>query len=596
MVGVRRFLEEQERDWWRAVDKQPIASLVEKLRNVPDEYIDTVLDCLLRIDSTDPYVHNQEVHHFLEREHQRLVQRLGVTAPVIVAHIGDLVAKSNDARARELLNLSATDDRSALAGVVSYLRYVISEMPELAGVTCYGDLSAEDLFLGACYYKEEGVAWPTLKQQSQWNYPSLERALLNAKKRSDAHYLRSFKAGGLQPRIAELAFRCVYGRLHGAEATHTFRDLNAACIEGLALPWRLPLPWSLPGADWDDGRGQQYDIKSNPFYHHDREKLGLRGFLIPLKRFSDEKCSFQGFLFTETNDEFCKWVYIGEYRRIEKIQLVGDRILPFCFRLPNSTRYVHTIGKLDFDLGLRLLKDHWLRIGWQLAAHLADVPNQEQRTPSESLFDEFIDGCLQECRDTFLEYALWKSLTKTTLDACSRYGPDDVGAFLKRADQLLKGRALPIRLPQIDGKPILERWIDEVLKRLSENWGQIRCAKCRCSATEPGMIQIQITRMTSEGTIEGRMTCNHCRYTREKVTLLTLCYKCKHYPLILGKNPVCTACGGLVCDWQDGGTRCKCCKKGKDGKPNCDMGQQTPEADFVGNTESKPERKPDPDF
>ncbi len=62
-----------------------------------------------------------------------------------------------------------------------------------------------------------------------------------------------------------------------------------------------------------------------------------------------------------------------------------------------------------------------------------------------------------------------------------------------------------------------------------------------------------------------------------KVTLLTHCHKCKHYPLIIRKNSMCNKCKGLVCEWRGAKdpNRCKSCKK------TCGEGQRTSESQFV---------------
>jgi hypothetical protein len=563
---LRDVRESQECDWWRRVAAHPIASVIERLSEVPNEHIETVLALLLKLPATDPNVLNEKVYGFLQQQKHRLARLSDIAAPVVIAHIGQLIGNDDYESAGDLLNRFPKDDRSELEGLVAYLRYVISEPIELSGTTDYWSLSEEDLFLGACYYGS-GVALSTLKKQLRWDYPSLERALLNAKNGSDAHLLHSFKAGGLQPRIAELAFRRVYGRLHGADAENKLRDLNAESVQMLSPPWSLHSRPRLPGSDWEDADGRQYDVKSNPFYHSLQKQIGLRGFLIELSR--NQADSFPGFVFTETTEESCSWTYVGEYQRIEVIKQEGNRILPFCFRLPDRIRYVRTITKPIFDLGIRLLKDPWLRIGWQLAAQMRSVPRQEQRTSSESLLDECVEQCLQSCRGAFLEYALWEALTKTTLYACSQHGSDSAGTFLDLTDHLIASRALPIRLPRIGDKPVLSSWINQVLKPLNEHWYRIQCSICGCRATEPGMIQLRITGMTSEGTIYGRMTCNQCGYVRNEATLLTHCYNCKCYPLIIGKNTVCRDCKRLKCQ------NCECCKMG------CGKQRHTPETDFL---------------
>jgi hypothetical protein len=174
--------------------------------------------------------------------------------------------------------------------------------------------------------------------------------------------------------------------------------------------------------------------------------------------------------------------------------------------------------------------------------------------------------------------ALWEALTKTTLDACSRCDRDSVDSYLALATQLLENRALPVRLPRAGGTPLLCSWIEQVLRPLNKHWDKIKCPSCGARGSEPGSIKLSTTRMTSDGTIYGQLTCNQCRFVRDGATLLAHCYSCSHYPLIIGKNPICRTktCKRLVCEWVDQeGARCKCCKEG------CVGGQQTPEEDFV---------------
>jgi hypothetical protein len=552
---ARRIREQQIRDWWNAVAQHPIATVVEKLRNVPDEQVETVLDRLFKLDPADPHILDEEVHRFLERKHQWIIRRPIVPTALIVAHIGRLLGSGDNAKAHELLYLLLTDDRSALAGVVAYLRYVVSEVPELAGVTYYRDLSTEDLFLGACYYGEREFAWPTLRQQSQWDCASLTDAPLT---NADGHALNKFKVLGLQPRIAELAFHRIYRRFRGTKAASKLRDLNLGYVNTLSRPLSLSSSRKLPPHDWEDDKGNQYDVKCNPFFRTKYDLIGLRGLLI--EHSYTQLNSFPGFVFTDTTDEYCKWVYVGKYQRIEEIEEKRGRLLPFCFRLPEKVRFSREIKKSDFDLGLQLLEDPGLRIGWQLACVPAE-PREEETQHPQSLLNDFINRCRHESRKTFLEYAIWKALTATTLIASSQHGFDLVDSFLESADKLFKSRALPIRLPQIQlprigVMPILSLWIDQVLRPLSEHWKQISCPKCGENAREPETIQIQIARMTSECTILGRMKCRRCGLINKDRTILTHCHSCGRFPLIIGKNQVCPDpdCNGLRCD------NCGACK------------------------------------
>src|SRR5437588_290522 len=79
----------------------------------------------------------------------------------------------------------------------------------------------------------------TLRSHWEWDYRPLEASLLSTADGWDPHQLNSFKVCGLQPRIAELAFRQVFTRLHGADAGSGLRDLNLEYVRRLAPPWRL---------------------------------------------------------------------------------------------------------------------------------------------------------------------------------------------------------------------------------------------------------------------------------------------------------------------------------------------------------------------
>jgi hypothetical protein len=195
----------------------------------------------------------------------------------------------------------------------------------------------------------------------------------------------------------------------------------------------------------------------------------------------------------------------------------------------------------------------------------------------------FIDSCVQIANDSFLEHALWRALTEATLEACGEHSRVTVDAFLDLADILIADRALPVSFPRIGGRPLLCGWIAEVLRPLVKNWGRIRWPGCGRCGERAGTPRLQITRMTSAGTIYGRMTCEGCGTDLGgKVRLLAHCRKCGHYPLIIGRNPTCTRCHRLVCEYTEGGSpRFKCCKLG------CPHGQNTPEADFVEGTEEQ---------
>jgi DNA-directed RNA polymerase subunit omega len=559
--------------WCEGVEKHPIADVIAKLPAIPDRHFDAVLLRLLRLAPSDPYILNDSVHTFLRRAHSQL-SRLGrLTEPVIVAHVACLVADGEDAAARELLRRFPETDNTALGSLVDYLRFVSSEPPKLSGITEYSMLSKADMFLGACYYNE-GCATAILAKQSEWTRESLEAALA-----ADGHALNEFKVRGLQPRIAELAFRRVYGRLYGPEAEEGLRDLNLECVSRLPR-WSLAEKPILPPADWAEGDGARYDVKSNVLFRSHRQRLGLRGLLVGIKGVPRECLSFPGIIFTDTSDDACSWIYVGDYQPAAQGGQAADRVLPFLFRLPDRARCGLRAANHDLALAAQLFKDPNLRRGWQLAAGVWEASERESRSEAETLLDAFIKASLRHMADTFLEHALGEALTETTFDACCRYDRKTVLSFLRLADELVSSQALPVRLPRIDRAPIHSRWITDVLYPLADNWPCIQCPRCQASPTDPGAVHLQITRMTSEGTIDGRMTCRKCGYATDKVTLLTQCHECRHYPLIIGKNPVCM-CGGLVCTWRGHKQvdRCQACKKG------CRQGKNLTEEHFARHSE-----------
>lgn len=260
-----------------------------------------------------------------------------MTAPVIVAYIGRLVGDSDYSRARDLLGQFPANSRSPTDDVVAYLRFLTNEPPRLSGTSSYHTLTPEDLFLGACYYDQPSSspkqklppASPILKEQLQWDYQSLKHALSDGKEGSDTLYLNTFKVAGLQPRIAELAFHEVYGRLHGVAAANRLCDLNIECVKQLVPPWRLDSRPRLPAADWEDGHKQRYDVKCNLFYRTKQAKVGLRGFFITRSEVPNH--TFPGFVFTESNGESCSWVYVGEYQPVATLEQLGDRVFPSVF-------------------------------------------------------------------------------------------------------------------------------------------------------------------------------------------------------------------------------------------------------------------------
>jgi hypothetical protein len=564
--------EEKERTWWGGADTQPIEAVIAKLDRVPSEAIERVLALLLQLPLGDRHLHNQHVQEFLSRFHDRVVHYSGPMGPLAITYISRLVAERKDHKAKQLLRRFQTASRSPGDSVAAYLDYVISKPEGISGETNFRDLSPEDLFLAACYYRT-GIALPTLEQQSKWDFDSLMRALSAQGDRA----LNDFKVKGLQPRIAELAFRSVYSQLEGEAAARLLRDRNREYIDRLDRPWNRGEWKKLPNSDWIDVNGREYDVKCNLFYPSQSDKVGMRGFFISkIKQCGN--VTFPGFVFTAKEKDSCKWVYIGDYQPIRKMKVAeDDRVPPFYFCLPDSQRCRLPINAYDAQVGRLLLCNHRLQLAWILATESGPQSTQESADVSTSLLYEFVQRCLTIMKESFLEYALWKAITETTLEACNKYDAERIQVFLERAAQFLNDRALPICLPCDGGETLLGRWIREVLFPLSANWHRIRWPSCTECAPRAGVPSLNLTRITAEGTLHGRMTCKRCRADLlGEVTILTHCHRhgCHHYPLIIGKNPLCT-CRGLVCDsMRNNSVRCKSCKI------DCGEGQQTPEDFF----------------
>jgi hypothetical protein len=544
-------LAREESRWWEHFETQPFNAILDRLDRVPPQQVSAVLRWLLRMPSTDPHIHHDKVQTFFGNAYRSLLGSSEIVQPLLVAHLARLIAAGYVEAARSILDRTPDVAGSPLGDVIAYLRFIAAEPNSISGKKNFGELASEDLFLGACYY-ESGCASDMLDKQSSWDYDSLPFARISGDHHH--HALNDYKARGLQPRIAELAYKEIYARLFGDTAAGQLRDLNLEHVNGLPRPWRRTHHGRFPSVDWIDTEGREYDVKCNILWGKaKREKEGLRGFLISTGK-RDSARLFPGILFTDKTNDSCTWIYVGDYRPTPTEDMESDRVLPFCFRLPDCERLsLSKRSEGDFDLGTRLLHYHHLRIGWMLATSQQGPPRQTQEDLATSLLYQWAHRSLAIMGDTFLEYALWQALTETTLEACGLYPLNIVKGFLQQAWQLISKGMLPVRLPKIGDRTLLNRWITEVLQPLSDYWERIQWPHCgKCSSS--GVPELRITTMTSAGSILGRMRCKKCYQDMAgEVTILTHCYGCKQYPLILGKNQTCSACLGLICD-------CACCK------------------------------------
>lgn len=548
----------------KAITAYPILELIKLLQQVPGEqYHGEILNRLFQLQADDPCIKAERVHQFLRKLHSQLMHGQIAEEPIILAHICWLAQNEDYELAHALIDRLPSNYRSAFISLIKYLQFVKSSPINLSGTTEYSSLSEKDLFLGACYYgggasTSSPVAnqvQSILEHQENWDYRSLENALTRS---GDPRLLPDFKVRGLQPRIAELAFREIYSRLHGDDAGSGLCDLNLACIDSHPPPWKLDLRQQLPGADWMNTNGQLYDVKCNLFYSSKQPKEGLRGYVI--KRSELQQHSFPGFVFTRTNNKSCSWTYIGDYQPSVMTSDAGTRVLPFCFRLPDCARHIEPLKETISYVENYFLNQPAIYYGWKLATGLSSGSPQIEPDSSKSLLFEFIDRCITETADSLFEYAVWKTLTETTFDAYGKHSTAIIKEYLDDVKQIISSQAFPVHFPRINGIPLLNRWIDDVLIRLIDNYSDIRCTRCDSQVAGSHRIQLTITRMTTGGAIEGQVVCTNCN-TLKDATLLTHCYKCRHYPLIIGKNSLCE-CGGLICTFTDElGHQCKSCRR-----------------------------------
>lgn len=505
-------------------------------------------DRLLGMPASEAESAGDEVHDFLLKNRELLLRCLegfqdGVP-PIVLVHAWFLIKKGQQGIACSLLEATRRHGGPQTDDMVDYLQFVCSPPTQLEGRFEYKSLHEVDLFLGACYYGNGGQANRQLRALKDWNYVAVQEGLT----RSDGgeHPWRDFKGRGLQPRIAERAFADVYDQIEGSEKRPRLRDLNEERVMELKRPWTVASKPILPPADFEAGNGQSYDVKSNVYYPSHRQRIGLRGFLIrDLDTGGKHGYEFPGFIFVHADNDSCSWVYLGTLKHRASMVIVGDRVLPFYFERPARDRFFRKTGDSGRFGPSFLDSDH--AVGWWLAGVGLQVPAFEDLPTCEWLVRAFLERCARECRATFMEYALWTSLTETTVAALDSHPHSEVKAFLQRVAQLLESRALPVRIPKIHGKTLLGHWIDEVLEPVAAHWSDVNCPQCHTKATRQGVLRMQFGRVTSQGTIEGQLSCMNCGFESAKTTLLTHCHECGCYPLIIGSHEVCGDCEGLIC-------------------------------------------------
>lgn len=570
--NIIREISEAKNHWWQTIESWSFESLITHLHEVPEEHLDTALDLILQIPASYIPANRNKLWAFYLKHLSRILIRskLGDT-PSLVAFAAYLVSVKRDEPARELLAFLSIRTSPLHEPLVTYLQFVVKPYIELSGSKLFSSLAEEDIFLGLCYYADK-TEQSVFDELQQWDWQSAEKCLSK-----DERIFNDFKVRGLQPRIAELAFARIRDVLYSGHPESQLTDLNLQCIRLLPKPWSGTHP-DLPPADWIDGRGETFDVKCNTYFRSKRKNLGLRGLLVESRK--GEKDIYSGFIFVDASVESCSWIYVGEYHPLPDIN-IKDHVLPFCFRLPEACRFACNISDEQAVLGDHLLSGlPFFQNGWALAIGRQVQSTEVPDRTAETLLDSFMKKSIEWNKRTFLEYGTWRSLTEVTLKACSEtIDREIVKDFLMQASEFLGCREIPVRFPRIDGNPLLCRWISEVLEPLVLYWDKIMCPKCSGQN-----IDLRISRMTAAGSIHGTINCKSCPADSETpVTILSHCYNCNCYPLIIGKNMICPKCFGLVCNSSEKAvhdTKCESCKK------ECEGGHRT-ESAIISDMRSK---------
>lgn len=535
-------------EWWSNIDSHPSVLILANIGEIPEQQVNHVIVKMVTLPYSCHADFSGSLWDFYERCFSRLLACLKKIptesiGPSVLAYAGWLACRSgieNRRRLVELLPLLTNETPNEFSPLIEFLRFIVVAMPLLAGRTRFDELTETDVYLAACYYSDHTIT----RRISNWQLSEIRKEL-------DERIYKRFLVEGMQPRIAELAFGTIYSRLHNGRR---LADLNADFAMSMN---DLKPTKNLPPADWKDASGVLIDVKCNLYFRSRADHCGLRGFMI--KRPESLDVSYFGIVFHQTSDDDCSWLGVGTYSRAcaEELELSqagsGERVIPFLFALPEKFRFNVDLTDEEYQCVMALLTDQRMRHAWALAAGRQPCVPTAASQPMKRFME-----LLSLKPQIPLEFRLWRALTEAALEGCSKQQFDDVKGMLDDAVALLRDEFLPVRLAQIDGTSLIERWIDSVLRPIACHFHEISCPGCGS-----GDFSLKLKRITSGGAIYGTMKCNgDCHDVHDRITILTHCHKCNAYPIILGKSEVCRKCFGLICDHTRNGEPCRACKSG----------------------------------
>ncbi len=386
--------------------------------------------------------------------------------------------------------------------------------PCLEGVTRLEALSHDDIVLAGKYSGNRTVQ--NLIDRGG------ARDLEGLRSRLESREFNTFMVEGVQPRVAELAFSHNIERFAGIEGA-AFVDENLRALRDNDI---------LPADDFTVGV-RRFDVKSNRHYRSNADRVGLRGFQVHVHNRSP-RSELAGIVFTASSPTSLHWAFVGLCPE-SSIPVGRDRAGPYLFSLPSSLSFPDrssTPTRLEM---VALLRD------CGSGAHETSTFRATDRASLLRSLDAISRG------EDLTERALWDEATTELMELRSSGGDATLGRkLLARKKEEAESAFWLFRMASIGGRPLLSRWVDEVLSKLNEHWDRISCPGCR----QLGRLSLRPLRITDAGTVTGAISCK-CGFNKAGGTFITHCWQpavvCGRYPLVIGAQALCD-CGGLRCE------------------------------------------------